>query len=209
MEELGLEYTHIEIDKTNKPDSFLELNRNANPLPGVRAKVPLLQHGDVVLCESTVIAEYLATTANHDSTYWPSCPKERAKLRLFMELCGDCFSYLAFTRVPTVEAVQEQYSSLQTNLIQVNAFLEHYHSNPASFTMADAHIAPFVQRCCRILPEPYSPISIAQDLELTHLHSWTQSVLQRKSVVDTAPPEAELDKKRTQLIKRLKRIGAS
>jgi glutathione S-transferase len=208
LEELGVEYRLVEIDKTQKPDSFQALYRRANPLPGVRAKVPLLHvvsnEDDLVLCESTVIAEYLAHSYPSVS-YWPDRPKERAQLRLWMELCGSSFSsYLEFTRVQDAAQVEQQYSILKENLKQVDAFLATLHH--PQFTLAEAHLAPFVQRCCGILPEPYHPVSIAEDLDLVHLQSWIPRILERKSVRATAPPEDEIERKRSKLVQRLARI---
>ena len=162
--------------------------------------------------------EYLATSLNDDdsdsSSFWPSNshPRERAALRLFMELCGDSFSaYVAFTRVQNMDQLQELYLTLQDNLRQVNAFLAAKYASTLSrddhddsFTLAHAHLAPFVQRSCGILPPPYDPLSIARDFELPVVQSWIQSLLKRKSVVATAPND--LDRKREKLVKRLERI---
>jgi glutathione S-transferase len=206
----------IEIDKTNKPDAFQELYRRANPLPDVAPKVPLLHveslGDDFVLCESCVITEYLSTMGTRSaeinkrqSQYWPACPKERSKLRLFMELCGSSFSsYLDFTRVQDRQQVQTQYTLLQQKMREVDAFLS-FLSN-TNFTMADAHVAPFIQRCCVILPPPYDPVSISEHLGMKHLHPWIQSILARDSVITTAPSVEEMESKRSKLIKRLGRI---
>ena len=208
----------IEIEKTNKPESFRELYQRANPLPGIRPKVPLLHlpssndnDEEVVLCESTVIVDYLATSAidestrNQDSSFLPVDPKDRAQLRLFVELCGSSFSsYLSFSRVQSMPQVEEQYAILQDEMTNVNAFLS-ARFEMKEFTWADAHMAPFVQRCCGILPAPYDPISIAKDLDLANLQSWIKCLLERKSVKLSAPLE-EIHNKREKVIKRLARI---
>jgi len=51
LEEKGVEYDITYIDLANKPDWFLEIS----PM----GKVPVLRMGDIALCESSVIAEYL------------------------------------------------------------------------------------------------------------------------------------------------------
>lgn len=218
-----MDYNVVEIDKTNKPDSFQELYHQANPLPGARPKVPLLHlkyldqdDEEVILYESTVIAEYLATLElknspmkDRQSQFWPTNPKERAKLRLFMELCGSSFSsYLAFTRAQDRQQVDAEYSILKDKMREVDIFLSSSLNSNNRFTLADAHMAPFVQRCCGILPEPYDPTTIADDLELVHLQPWIQKILQRDSVLFSAPPPEETEKKRVRLVKRLARIEA-
>eukprot|EP00581_Thalassiosira_minuscula_P012008 CAMPEP_0183729576 /NCGR_PEP_ID=MMETSP0737-20130205/30647_1 /TAXON_ID=385413 /ORGANISM="Thalassiosira miniscula, Strain CCMP1093" /LENGTH=220 /DNA_ID=CAMNT_0025961801 /DNA_START=144 /DNA_END=806 /DNA_ORIENTATION=- len=213
----------VDIDKTNKPEWFEELYQRANPLPGVRPKVPLLHvtnpEQEIVLCESTVIAEYVATMATSgaghqeekQAHFWPTNPSERAKLRLFVELCGSSFgSYLAFRRVQDMQQVETQYTILMQKMKEVDAFLvasatSVSDASDTRFTLAEAHVAPFVQRCCGILPPPYDPISIANQLQLVRLQSWIQGILQRDSVVATAPLE-EIKDKREKLIKRLARI---
>lgn len=125
----------IVIEKKTKPDSFRKLYQRANPLPEVRAKVPLLHvcsgEEDFVLCESTVIAEYVASMEIHNDIvkekqfrFWPIEPEERAKLRLFIEVCGDSFdSHLGFSRVQDTQQLQAQYSILQQKMRDVDEFL--------------------------------------------------------------------------------------
>ena len=133
-------------------------------------------------------------------------------MRLFLELCGSSFSsYLAFSRVQNLAQVQEQYLNLQDNLQQVDSFLSAYsstaslsNSNDRPFTMAEAHLAPFVQRCNGMLPPPYDPVSITSDLGLVAARAWIEFILQRKSVLASAPDD--LDRKRQMLVKRLARI---
>jgi glutathione S-transferase len=48
LEETGQDYKMVEMDKLNMPQTHAELYSRANPLPGVRAKVPLLQVETVV-----------------------------------------------------------------------------------------------------------------------------------------------------------------
>ena len=209
----------VTIDKTNKPESFLELYQRANPLPGARAKVPLLEiisssEEEIVLCESTVITEFIATALqSSDNQLLPSSLEDRAKVRLFTELCGSTFSnYLHFSRVQNAQQVETEFSNLQEQMKQVDAFLTASSSTQQApflmgnqFTLAEVHMAPFVQRCCGILPPPYDPISICKQLKLDHLQPWIQALLERESVVATACVE-EVQISREKLIKRLARI---
>eukprot|EP00977_Amphora_coffeiformis_P007121 scaffold1555_cov173-Amphora_coffeaeformis.AAC.1 len=225
------------MDKTNKPESFAQLYRRANPSPGARAKVPLLHvvasspeeeeeeeetEDDTVLCESTVIVEFLADMDFDDdariqekqAAFWPPCPKKRATMRLFVELCGHKFdsSYLAFSRVSDMAQVQAQYLQLQKDMKQVDAFLsyhypEKFEERGTALTLPEVHVAPFVQLCCGILPPPYDPMSIAKDLHLDNLQAWMERILQRESVVSTAA-QLNLQTRQDKLVKRLARIQA-
>ena len=97
LEECQVDYETVTVDLQNKSDEFLELYKKANPLPGARAKVPLLQVGDdTFLCESMVVTEYIAEV--YSSPLLPEASKDRARMRLFVELCGSTFSYFPLLR---------------------------------------------------------------------------------------------------------------
>jgi hypothetical protein len=58
LEELGVDYEHKRIDLSNKPREFCHKYAkawNANGLP----KVPLLEHGDVLVTESIEVTQYI------------------------------------------------------------------------------------------------------------------------------------------------------
>ena len=125
---------------------------------------------------------------------------------LFVELCGSSFSsYLDFSRVQNLQQVKDQKSVMNDKMREVDAFLSAYYIKDNQFTLAEAHIAPFVQRSCGILPHPYDPLSIADQLCLEYLKPWIQLILERESVQKTAPIE-EMEDKGIKLSKRLKRI---
>ena len=154
----------VSIEKTNKPDSFAALYQLANSGPNARSKVPLLdakllhtipppssssataggttpitkrepETERIVLCESTVITEFLAQQQqqqqqqqvqqqqqeggeNHrPALLLPDDLQERAKIRLFLELCGNAFnSYVPFLRVQNEEQLTGGiYTSTRSN----------------------------------------------------------------------------------------------
>ena len=228
---MGIEFAMKTIEKTNKPDSFADVYQLANPLPSARPKVPVidakLQKRDIrgemkteriVLCESTVITDFLANIDDNHQLL-PQSSEERAKIRLFMELCGSTFnSYVPFLRVQNEEQLQREYAQLQDKMKQLDAFLAASSSQQTQkgpfllgqlFTLAEIHMAPFVQRCCEQLPPPYDPLSICKELCLTdHLQPWIQTLLERDSVVATASFQ-EMEVRRQKMINRLGRIQNS
>lgn len=204
----------------------------ANPLPGARPKVPVLDvklqapgiQGEmkterIVLCESTVITEFLANIDDNHQLL-PQSPKKRAKIRLFVDLCGSTFnSYVAFLRVQNEEQLQTEYDQLQDKMMLLDAFLaaSSQHQTPKGpfllgqqFTLAEIHLAPFVQRCCEQLPPPYDPLSICEQRGLfqNHLQPWMQALLERDSVVATASFQ-EMKVRQEKMTNRLGRIQKS
>ena len=97
LEECKADYETVTVDLQNKSEEFLELYKKANPIPDARAKVPLLQvDDDTFLCESMVVTEYIAEV--YSSPLIPVSSKDRARMRLFVELCGSTFSYFPLLR---------------------------------------------------------------------------------------------------------------
>jgi glutathione S-transferase len=217
LKELGIGYELIQFDKANKPQRFFDLYQRANPLPDAKPKVPVLhisrptqRQGDIILCESTVISEYLAEA--YGDHLMPCRPKDRATIRLFLQLCGSTFSsYVALSRVQTMQQWETELEFLKNQMAQVEAFLQSCSSEPFvmgnQFTLAECYMAPFVQRCCEILPSPHDPLSICERSGLMRCKSWIQAVLQRDSVIDTATKDV-WTRKRDKLSKRLARIQA-
>lgn len=212
------------IQKANKPDGFRELYGRANPLPGATPKVPVLQiksplpstvADEIILCESTVITEYIAATMGYNCDLHPESPRDRAKVRLFQEVCGSSFdSFVPLTRVQNTQQLESEYMKLQDNMQGVNAYLNMHGSLGGPFLMGDrfslaeVHLAPFVQRCCGILPPPYDPMSICRQLELDHLETWISALLEQESVKATASRK-QVERSREKLTKRLIRIQAA
>jgi hypothetical protein len=55
------------------------------------------------------------------------------------------------------------------------------------FSLAECNTAPFLQRCCAILPEftGVDPLQLCDELGLGRLKGWIEAVLARPSVVKT------------------------
>lgn len=210
----------VTVDLQDKPQEFVDAYKLANPIAGARAKVPLLHilnendDDNVFLCESLVVAEYIAETYN---VLLPSSPEERAVMRLFTELCGASFSYFPLLRARG-EKLDAALTTFREGLVAANAFLHHHGHHTTgpflfgnTFSLAECNAAPFVQRACIILPAftgqgdhsiKVNPLDICNDLDLVHLKRWMEAVLARPSVVMTGVPKEELLKGTTKMLER-------
>ena len=220
-------YEFVEIDLQNKSQQFQELYAQSNPLPGARAKVPLLQiinvddddDDDFLLCESLVVTEYLAH--EYVNNLLPSKVEDRAIMKLFSELCGTSFSYFPILRVKDSDdpkAKEEAKLKFVESLVATNSFLKHYGSNGPflfgkQFTLAECNVAPFVQRMCIVLPamtdDDVNPIQICEELQLTHLKAWILAILQRPSVQSTSVPKDELINNMNKMLERMNAAASS
>ena len=192
----------------------------ANPLPGARAKVPLLEVKDLeqspdtmLFTESLVVADYIAEQYDTKNHLLPASAKDRAITRLFTELFGgSAFSYFPLLRAKgdKLEAAKQTFKD---GLVGANAFLKHHKSAPFllgdQFSLAECNAAPFVQRACIILPaftgptNGVNPIDICDDLGLDHLKKWMEAVMARPSVIATGMSEEKLLEGTTKMLERL------
>ena len=222
-------YEFVEIDLQNKSKEFQELYAKSNPLPGARAKVPLLQivtdddddnDDGFLLCESLVVTEYLAH--EYVNNLLPSKVEDRAIMKLFSELCGTSFSYFPILRVKDSDdpkAKEEAKLKFVESLVATNSFLKHYGSNNGpflfgkQFTLAECNVAPFVQRMCIVLPamtdDDVNPIQICEELQLTHLKAWILAILQRPSVQSTSVPKEVLINNMNKMLERMNAAASS
>jgi len=151
----------------------VDLYARSNPIPGARAKVPLLhlvkpaeeigddkKNHEVILCESLIVAEYVAEYySGSGGNLFPPRPEDRAIMRLFTELCGSSFSYFPLLRAKgDTKQFESALSTFKDGLVGVNAFLESqsFPGGPfllgSQFSLAECSVAPFVQRCSVVLP---------------------------------------------------------
>jgi glutathione S-transferase len=200
----------------NKPQHFIELYQRANPLPDARSKVPLIHvvndgdDDDFFLCESLVVAEYIAEVYGKGSLL-ASSPEDRARVRLFTELCGSYFSYFSLLRayIDNGGGAPAALESFKDGLICANAFLsEGSKDGPfllgERFSLAECHAAPFLQRCCAILPEftRVDPLQLCDELGLDRLKVWIEAVLVRPSVVMTGVSMGDMRESTKRMLER-------
>jgi len=222
----------------------VDLYKRANPLPGARAKVPLLQileetgeeegnekkKDDVVLCESLVVAEYVAEVyskqegGNYKGNILPHTPKDRATMRLFTELCGSSLSYFPLLRVlGNAEEFESALSKFKEDLVSVDAFLSSMSvggEGPflfgSQFTLAECNTAPFVSRCCTVLPAFTSksddtvvdPMTICDEMGLNRLKQWMDAVIQRPSVIATGVAKDDMIQSTSNMLERFKAMAS-
>jgi len=224
-----VDYEIIPVDLQDKPQQFLDLYARANPLPGARAKVPLLQVGDdgeddgaVLLCESLVVVEYIAERfaaavsvgGSDGGGILPPSAEDRAKMRLFTELCGTTFSYFPLLRAKD-EKLETALDSFKEGLVSADSFLSKLggaEDGPflfgTRFSLAECNSAPFVQRACTVLPaltggaRSVNPIEICDELQLVRLKEWIEAVLARPSVVATGVRKEDMIESTTRMLER-------
>jgi len=210
LEECGAEYEKVIVDLQDKPQEFVDLYAKANPLPGARAKVPLLEvvDGNFYVCESLVVAEYVAerfASSSDDDGLLPAEAEGRAVARLFTELCGSSFSYFSLLSAKD-DDLRQAVKSFQEGLASVDAFLKELGDDDGPFlfgnrfSLAECNAAPFVLRACTILPEftgddcPVNPLDMCDELGLVRLKQWMEAVLSRPSVIATGIPKEDMIK---------------
>lgn len=205
----------------NKPKEFCDLYARANPIIGARAKVPLLEviedqtHNSVVLCESLIVAEYLAERYPNVGLTPSSSVEDRAIMRLFVELCASSFSYYPILRSKDKEKFESSIEEFKQGLINVNTFLEKKSDSRGpflfgdKFSLAECNTAPFLQRACNVLPVftgdssvIVDPIKICDELNLSRLKTWILAVLERPSVKITELPKELMIESVTKMLKR-------
>ena len=103
LTEKGVAFRRRSIDLANKPDWFLEIS----PL----GKVPLLQVGEDVVFESSVIVEYLEETQPHP--LHPGDPLERARHRGWIEFASSLLNDIAgFYNAPDRTALEAKATAM-------------------------------------------------------------------------------------------------
>lgn len=228
MEESGADYDTVLVDLQDKPTDFVELYARANPMKDARAKVPVLhvvrpKEEDVVLCESLVVAEYVAELFGNnveDGSLLPHSLEDRAKMKLFTELCSPCFSYFPILR-ERGDKLESAIEKFKEGLVNADALLTRLGGQNQKgpflfgtrFSLAECNLAPFVQRACTVLPafttqessgRPVNPISICEELGLVRLKEWIEAIIARPSVVKTSVPKDEMVKNMAKMLERFK-----
>jgi len=223
LEECAVPFESVTVDLQNKPKEFVDLYAVSNPLPGARAKVPLLEVTDgtdrAVLCESLIVTEYISERYGGGALLPPRF-EDRARAKLFTELCATSFSYWSIIRAKG-EAREAAIETYRQELTGIDIFLSRVGEGSGPFllgdrfSIAECNAAPFVQRACAILPsftgkgemgngegKSVDLLEICDELKLVRLKMWIEAVLARPSVVHTGVSREDMVKSTTLMLKR-------
>jgi glutathione S-transferase len=177
--EKGIEFESVLIDTANKPEWFLELSPYG--------KVPVLQHGDSVVFESSIILEYL-DEAFPGVPMMPSAPLARARARFWIDFANSrlhpCFMDLlkapAASFARAVTAFEDALSGIEAELASSD-MPSPYFMGPA-FSLVDATFGPAFERFS-VLPIHRS-YTVPDRFE--RVLSWMRALEARPSLVRTA-----------------------
>jgi len=175
LHEKGIPFEVKEEDLKNFSDELKKLH------PEV--KVPLLVHGERVIYESAIIAEYVDDLSPETHPLMPKEAGERSEVRLWTYWCNqqfkpdlDRFKYgtSRFKEedcVGALEKVKNHLSKIETRLAA------HSWLVGQRFTLADINVFPFVRQLSRIQPLPKFLEAYPKTM------AWLKNISNRPSVI--------------------------
>lgn len=149
--ELGLEHERVDVGGAfgalDTPE-YLAMNPNAT--------IPTMQHGDVILWESTAILRYLAEIYGDDAL-WPVDAAERARIDMWIDWCNTTWApavvglFVTFVRTPRdardPKSVQRVVDTASAVAMKAERRLkESAHLAAEHFTLADIAFGTFLLR---------------------------------------------------------------
>lgn len=157
--------------------------------------VPLLQHevdGQMFrMIESGPCAEYIDEAFPDHLPLWPSDPRQRFAVRLFLDTAGSAGFIGPLFWSDWGEKIPEHAQKLKL----VNACLEKYSTPDGELlldqlSMAEVMIGPMIQRW-KIIGEikGFNGMKLAQDLGLERLCRWIDAVVNHPVLIETFPEE--------------------
>jgi glutathione S-transferase len=168
----------------------------SNDPASVRAKVPLLEHGETLMAESADVTRYIAQNIGDDDKMYPLHDEAiRDKIDRFLEVFERVNSaYYGLLCAPNEESVGpakeafcESLRLLEDNLSQTNGgdFVL-----GETFSVAECMVAPWLQRFCVALPF-FRGVDFDSLLskEESAVKRWSRAVLARQSVIATGAGE--------------------
>jgi glutathione S-transferase len=176
----GIEFDIEYIDLMNPPDWFNEIS----PL----GKVPVVQVGDQIIFESSVIVEYL------DEAYGePLHPADlvlKAQNRSWMEFGNECLmNGFNLIMTPDEAGFNEQLESMLSKLDRIeNQLSNSKFFNGDSISLVDLSFAPLFQRLSFL--EPYIP-QLKDSSRHPKVTQWAENLMQLPIMPESAVPELE------------------
>ena len=175
FKEKGVDYDIEFIDVYNPPEWFLKLSPTG--------KVPILVVDDTILFESAVIGEYLEEV--YPPAIHPSDPLLKAQNRAWIEYTSPLYmGFFKLVMAKDKETVDSALKDFKKNLAGLSeAKAQQPWFNGDEFSMVDIAAAPFFLRA-KFLKD-YLNTDLLKDF--SSLQSWSDTVLTRQSVIDSAP----------------------
>lgn len=180
LREKGLEYSHREVDLSNKPAWF----ENVSPY----SKVPVLKHGDDVIYESAIINEYIEETWP-EPALMPADPLRRALARIWIDYANTKFtgSFYKVLLERDLDKRRELIDTLSGQLhFMENQGLAELGANPYwlgdEVSLVDFTFYPHFERFAALTH--YRGVEIPQDCP--RLKAWLAAMRLRPSVQETA-----------------------
>jgi len=195
--ELETPFTHEKIDLSSKPDEFLALSEKA----GGTAKVPLLEIGEEVVCESMDIVRLLGK----DTRLLP--PQGDGHIDEFIDVWVGKVepAYYDLLRAPSEQQAQARRYPLLMALSEVeNRLLMRQGMDSEGmgsstflcddFSLAECVAAPSAERMLAMLPHwrALDLPSFAQQSGLDRTRRWLLAVAEHPSVVESSAGEEEM-----------------
>lgn len=190
LEEAGVAYDVELVDLQAKSTAFENVYASANP--GARARVPVLEVGNFRLVESLPMTEYIC------EKWAPALLAKDAEGRAAQRLAVEAHPFGSFVellrRSEDPIELAEAVSAFGASLSHFDALLGAYGVEAGDFGWAHACIAPFVQRCCALLPAFVDvDVLMACDLRGAHrVRTFIETCLARPSVVATGLSEEQI-----------------
>lgn len=197
LEETGVEYDLKMVDLQAKSKEFTAAYDEA--VPGGRAKVPVLQVGDLTLTESLPVTEFVAESFG-DHKLLPETPERRALARL-------CIEVQPFTKYLDILKkrhdpgdLADAVSDFGRSLVNFEKFLAKHQLNDgpflegSTFTFCDAAIAPFATRA-NVCLNHFVDLNITEIClfrNAPRVSAYLTALLTRPSVVKTGVDDEKL-----------------
>ncbi|EIW75392.1 thioredoxin-like protein [Coniophora puteana RWD-64-598 SS2] len=200
LEEAKAQYTHVEIDFTNKPDWFVSINP-AGKIPaivygGAAAPADKPSPESTKLAESAVLLEFIADLYP-DSGLMPSDPVQRAKVRFFNNTVDTVLTPALFGWMvggAPASTIVDAFKKIQELLPENGQF-----AVGDRFTIADASVAPLYVRIVLLaekgLPGKEQAAGVLEALsspELAKFKAYGDRLAERPSVISAWDKEKSL-----------------
>jgi len=211
--EAGVDFELKMVDLRDKSAEFEAAYEAANP--GGRSKVPVLQVGDLTLCESLPVAEYVAEA--FAPALLPETPDRRALARLLVEAQPFGTYFTVLRQRNDAAALSEAVADWTAKLQHLDEFLRR-HALPGgpffqgdAFTVCDAAVAPFAKRA-------YVTFKHFVDVDLLELcatsnaprvAAYLRALIDRDSIKATIADDDTLIQATAQLLDRMDAAAAS